>query len=76
MKTTGSGGKTIYKLADMEEIEITVDSARLFLELECDDEEDQGIEMNIFYYKSDLKCNQMTATCNRKSHHRILRHLL
>lgn len=68
MKTTGSESKTVYKLADLEEIEITGESAKLFLESECDDEEDHGIEMTIFYYKDNLKCNQLTATCNRKFH--------
>ena len=65
MKTSGSDGKVLYRLADIEEIEVTSNSVNAFLDEECADEDDFGIEMTIFYYNNNLKCGQFTATCNR-----------
>jgi hypothetical protein len=65
MKTTGNDGKTLYRLADMEEIEINSNTVNNFLNDECDDEDDYGIDMTIFYADNSLKCGQFTATCNR-----------
>ncbi len=57
--------KTIYRLADMEEIEINSNTVNNFLNEECADEDDFGIEMTIFYADNNLKCGKFTATCNR-----------
>lgn len=67
LKTNNGDGKTFYRLANLEEIEINTDSVKSFLEHECVDEEDFGIEMTIFFYNNNLKCNSFTATCNRKN---------
>ncbi|UJR15992.1 hypothetical protein I4U23_002911 [Adineta vaga] len=64
MKTTGADSKTLYKFADMEEIEINADTATTFMKEECEDEEDDGIEMTMFYASNDRQCNKFTATCN------------
>jgi hypothetical protein len=65
MKTSGADSKTLYRLADMEEIEINSNSITNFLSDECDEEDDYGIDMSIFYFDNNLKCGQFTATCNR-----------
>jgi hypothetical protein len=65
MKTAGSDGKVLYRLADMEEIEINSNTVTNFLNEECADEDDYGIEMTIFYFNNNLKCGQFTAICNR-----------
>jgi len=67
MKTAGSDGKTLYRLADMEEIEINSNTVNSFLNDECADDEDHGIEMTIFYADNNLKCGQFTATCNTQT---------
>jgi len=72
MKTAGLDGKSVYRLADMEEIEINSNSVSSFLNEECADEDDFGIEMTIFYYNNNLKCNQFTATCNQATKSSIL----
>jgi len=72
MKTASVDGKTIYRLADMEEIEINSNLVNLFTEEECADEDDFGIDMTIFYYNNNLKCNQFTATCNQATKTSIL----
>jgi len=64
MKTTGDS-KTLYRLANMEEIEITSNSIDNFLNDECADKDDYGIEMTIFYGDNSLKCSQFTAICNQ-----------
>ena len=64
MKTTGPDSRNIYRLADMEEIEVNGNTARNFMNDECADEDDFGIEMTIFYADNSLKCNKFTATCN------------
>jgi hypothetical protein len=66
MKTTGADAKSLYKLADMEEIEINGNTLKNFMNNECDDEDDYGIEMTVFYAENNnnLKCNKLTATCN------------
>ncbi len=65
MKTAGVDSKILYRLANMEEIEVNSNSVNAFLEEECADEDDYGIEMTIFYFNNNLKCSQFTATCNR-----------
>jgi hypothetical protein len=65
MKTAGVDSKILYRLANMEEIEINSNSVNAFLEEECADEDDYGIEMTIFYFNNNLKCSQFTATCNQ-----------
>jgi len=72
MKTASPDGKTIYRLADMEEIEINSNTVSNFLKEECDDEDDYGIEMTIFYADNSLKCNKFTATCNQGTRASIL----
>jgi hypothetical protein len=64
MKTTGADVKNIYKLADLEEIEINGNTLKNFINEECADEDDYGIEMTVFYADNNLKCNQLSATCN------------
>jgi len=64
MKTTGADSKSLYKLADMEEIEINGNTLKNFMNNECDDEDDYGIEMTVFYADNNSKCNKLTATCN------------
>jgi hypothetical protein len=65
MKTGSSDGKILYRLADMEEIEINSNTVSNFLNEECTDEDDYGIEMTIFYFNNNLKCGQFSAVCNR-----------
>jgi len=65
MTTTGSDSKTLYRLSDMEEIEINSNTVKNFLNDECDDEDDHGIEMTIFYYDNNSKCGQFNAICNQ-----------
>lgn len=65
MKTGSNDIKNIYRLADLEEIEVNSNTVSNFLNEECADEEDYGIEMTMFYYNKNLKCGQLTATCNR-----------
>lgn len=66
MKTGNTNdAKNIYRLADMEEFEVNSNTVSNFLNEECSDEEDFGIEMTIFYYNKNLQCGQFTATCNR-----------
>jgi len=72
MKTASPDSKTIYKLADMEEIEINSNTVSNFLNEECADEDDYGIDMTIFYANNNLKCNQFTATCNQATRTSIL----
>jgi hypothetical protein len=70
MKTAGTDGKILYRLADMEEIEINSNTVNAFIDEECADEDDYGIEMSIFYFNNNLKCGQFSANCNRSySHH-------
>ncbi|CAF0957826.1 unnamed protein product [Adineta steineri] len=64
MKPTSAGSRSIYRLADLEEIEINANTAKSFMNDECTDEEDNGIELTMFFSDKDLKCNQFTATCN------------
>lgn len=72
MKASGPDGRSIYRLADMEEIEITSNTAKNFMNDECADEDDYGIEMTMFYADNNLKCNQFTATCNEATKTSIL----
>jgi len=65
MKTESPDGKIVYRFADMEEIEINSNTVSNFLNEECADEDDYGIEMTVFYYNNNLKCGQFSATCNR-----------
>jgi len=65
MKTAGSDGKSIYRLADMEEIEINGNTVTQFLMDECADEEDYGIEMTVFYADNNLKCGQFNVVCKQ-----------
>jgi hypothetical protein len=53
-----------YRLADMEEIEITRNTLTKFMDDECDDEDDYGIPMTIFYADSNSKCGRFTVPCN------------
>jgi hypothetical protein len=64
MKPTGSNSKNIYRLADMEEIEINRDTVTNYIKDECEDEDDYGIEMTMFYYDNNLKCGHFTANCD------------
>jgi len=72
MKTASPDGKILYRLADMEEIEINSNTVNNFLNEECSDEDDFGIEMTIFFYNNNLKCGQFTATCNQATKTSIL----
>ena len=55
----------MYVLANMEEIEINADTVNKFMNEECDDEDDFGIDMSMFYFDNgNTKCGQLTATCN------------
>jgi len=72
MKTASSDGKTIYRLADMEEIEINTNTVNNFLNEECSDEDDYGIEMTIFYADNNLKCGRFNAICNQATRTSIL----
>ncbi len=65
LESMKTDSKTIYRLADMEEIEINSNTVSNFLNEECADEDDFGIEMTIFYADNNLKCGKFTATCNR-----------
>jgi len=64
MKQPNPNSKNRYTLVDMEEIEVTPNSLENFLRDECDDEEDYGIEMTIFYADEKTQCGRLTATCN------------
>jgi len=64
--------KTVYRLADMEEIEVTGDTVKNFMEEECADEDDFGIEMTMWYYGNNVQCKQFTATCNQATRTSIL----
>lgn len=58
----------MYVLANMEEIEINADTMNKFMNDECDDEDDFGIDMTMFYHdNNNPKCGQLTATCNGQS---------
>jgi len=72
IKTTGSDSKILYRLADMEEIEINSNTVNNFINDECADEEDYGIDMTIYYADNNLKCGQFTATCNQLTKTSIL----
>lgn len=72
MKTASPDGKNVYRLADMEEIEINSNTVSNFLNEECADEDDFGIEMSIFYADNNLKCGKFTATCNQATKTSIL----
>ena len=63
-QTIGAGSTTIYKFANMEEIEVNADTAKNFMDEECADEEDEGIEMTMFFASDKLQCNKFTAKCN------------
>jgi len=71
MKTTGSD-KMVFRLSDMEEIEITSTTVNNFLTEECNDEEDNGIDMTMFAYDNNLKCGQFNAVCNQMTKTSIL----
>jgi len=71
MKTPGSD-KMIFKLSDMEEIEITSTTVNNFLTEECNDEEDNDIDMTMFAYDNNLKCGQFNAVCNKMTKASIL----
>jgi hypothetical protein len=65
MKTSGLNSKIIYRLADLEEIEINNNTIKNFLDEECADEDDYGIEMTIFYADNNFKCGKFNAFCSR-----------
>ena len=57
--------KIVYRLADLEEIEIDRNTQKKFFDEECHDDDDHGIPMTIFYADSNSnKCDRFTATCN------------
>jgi hypothetical protein len=54
----------LYRLANLEEIEITRNSLTKFIDDECNDEDDYGIPMTIIYADSNNKCGKFQAMCN------------
>ncbi|CAF1206225.1 unnamed protein product [Adineta ricciae] len=71
-QTIGAGSTTIYKFANMEEIEVNANTAKNFMDEECADEDDEGIEMTMFFANDKLQCNKFTATCNAANKKAIL----
>jgi len=67
MKTSGVESKILYRLADMEEIEITSETINHFIHEQCEEEEDYDIEMTMFIANNNLKCEKVTAVCNKIS---------
>lgn len=72
MKTSAPDSKTLYKLADMEEIEVNSNTVTSFLNDECADEDDEGLEMTMFVADNNLQCNRYTATCNKATKDALL----
>jgi len=70
--TTGVDSKNAYRLAKMEEIEVNSNTAKKFLDDECSDTEDYGIEMTIFYTDANNKCDRFTAVCSEQNRASIL----
>ena len=64
VKTGQAGNTLVYGLANLEEIEVNADTVNKFLAEECDDEDDHGIEMTMFYYDNNRRCGQFSAVCN------------
>jgi hypothetical protein len=54
----------LYRLANIEEIEITNNSITNFINEECSDEDDYGIPMTILYADSNNKCGKFQVICN------------
>ncbi len=54
----------MYRLANIEEIEITNNSVTNFINEECSDEDDYGISMTILYADSNNKCGKFQVICN------------
>ncbi|CAF1069590.1 unnamed protein product [Adineta ricciae] len=71
-QTIGAGSTTIYKFANMEEIEVNANTAKNFMDEECADQDDEGIEMTMFFASDKLQCNKFTATCNAANKKAIL----
>jgi len=71
-KTSTPGSASVYRFADMEEIEINANTAKSFMNDECAEEEDYGIELTMFFTEKDLKCNKFTAICNESNKASIL----
>jgi hypothetical protein len=65
-KSNASDSKKFYELAPMEEIEINSDTMKRFLNDECADEDDYGIDMTMFFHENNRQCGQFTAKCNGK----------
>jgi len=64
--------KTVYRLANMEEIEVTNNLGKQFFDDQCEDTDDHGIEMTIFYTNGIDKCADFKAICNDKNRASIL----
>ena len=69
VKPTAPNDKITYTLMNMEEIEVTANSVNAFISEECDDEEDHGIDMTIFYYAQQRQCGKLVTKCDGKCSH-------
>jgi len=65
-------GKETYQLAKLEEIEVNSNTAKTFLDDQCDDDEDFQIDMTIFYLNGINKCDKFITKCNEKTKTSIL----
>jgi len=64
MKPVARNNNILYRLANIEEIEVTNNSVTNFIDEECSDEDDYGIPMTILYANSNNKCGKFQAICN------------
>jgi hypothetical protein len=67
LTTTGPESQIVYRLADMEEIEINRHTAKTFLDLQCRDDADYRSSMIVFYADQTNTCKQFTVTCTSDS---------
>jgi len=64
--------KNAYKLANMEEIEVTSNLAKQYLDDQCEDSDDHGIELTVFYTNGVDKCADFKVVCNDKNRASLL----
>jgi len=64
--------KKAYQLAHMEEIEVTNTLAKQYLDDQCEDSDDHGIELTVFYTNGVDKCGDFKVVCNDKNRASLL----
>lgn len=64
LTTTPPASQIVYRLADMQEIEINRQTVKKFIDDQCHEEEDYGGTMTVFFADRNNKCDQFTTICN------------